>query len=139
LASADIEARDVQMKVVLEPNLPAVMGERVQLQQVLLNLIVNACDAMSEHPPTERRLTVRSQLSPIDKTIELLIADRGPGIPAHIFDRIFDPFLSSKENGLGLGLSISRSIVQVHGGRLWAVNNPDQGATFHLALPKVHS
>jgi len=111
------------------------MGDRVQLQQVVLNLLVNACDAMSGTPAAERRLTIVTESG--DADVQLSISDRGTGIPDERLDQIFQPFVTSKKHGLGLGLAICRSIAAAHDGRLWAVNNPNGGATFHLALNAV--
>jgi C4-dicarboxylate-specific signal transduction histidine kinase len=106
----------------------------VQLQQVMLNLVLNACEAMSATTPAERTLTVSTAL---DGSGLLLtsIADQGSGIPSDAADRLFKPFFTTKSQGLGLGLSICRSIIDAHGGRLWADNNADHVATFTFALP----
>src|SRR3546814_18767474 len=98
-------------------DLPAVVGDRVQLQQGLLNLIVNACEAMRETPPAERVLSVSSREGR-GREVEILVADRGPGIAREIADQIFDPFATTRKEGLGLGLSISRTIVKAHNGNL---------------------
>jgi C4-dicarboxylate-specific signal transduction histidine kinase len=114
--------------------LPAVKGDRVQLQQVLLNLIANACDAMAENEPGERGLTVIT-VPDGHLVTRVSVSDRGSGIEPEIADCLFKPFMTTKSQGLGLGLSICRSIIEAHGGRLWAVNNPERGATFCMALP----
>jgi PAS domain S-box-containing protein len=134
LLHSDLIQRRVSIDRQLAPSLPPVLADRVQLQQVLLNLILNACDAMGANAPGERRITLVTALAP-DAAVQLAVADRGTGIPEGKVERIFEPFFTSKEHGMGLGLAICRSIVEVHGGRLRAVNNPDGGATFHLALP----
>ena len=139
LTRADLEARDVQMITRPGADLPQVLGDRVQLQQVLLNLIVNAGDAMRDQVQSRRTICMSTYRSKDRSMVGIAITDLGPGIPANVIDRIFDPFFTSKENGLGLGLSICRSIVMAHHGRLWAVNNPDLGATFHLELPAYSS
>src|SRR6185436_5555606 len=108
---------------------------RVQLQQVLLNLMVNACDAMTDNPPRDRMLTVG--VAEEGSTVRISVSDRGPGVAAGLIDAVFEPFVTSKPQGLGLGLAICRSIIGAHGGRIWAVNNADRGATFHLWLPRV--
>jgi PAS domain S-box-containing protein len=117
----------------LTTDLPAVFADRVQMQQVLLNLLLNACDAI---PPTalDRQVTISTTARP-DDSVELSLADRGTGIPPDEMRHIFEPFFTSKPDGLGLGLSICRSIVTAHAGHLWADNNAEGGATFHLWLP----
>src|SRR5262245_23123453 len=137
LAHADFVTRGVMVSSNLPADLPAVRADRVQLQQVLLNLIVNACDAMITGPPSERRLTIAATPDG-NGMVQVSIADSGCGIPAEKMDRLFEPFFTTKEQGLGLGLTICRSIVTAHGGRLWVVNNPERGATFCLTLPTYH-
>jgi signal transduction histidine kinase len=133
LVHSDIIQRSASLDARLAPSLPLVRVDPVQLQQVLLNLLVNACDAMEGRPRHERRLTVVTTVK-ADGWIQLSIADYGTGIPDDKLDRIFEPFYTSKAEGLGLGLAICRSIVRAHGGRLWAVNNPKGGATFYVEL-----
>ncbi|WP_433933502.1 response regulator [Sorangium cellulosum] len=122
------------VRIELAPGLPCVRGDGVQLQQVLLNLLVNALDAVSRRPPEARLVVVRTR--PADAGhVELSVADSGEGIPQADLERIFEPFFTSKTHGLGVGLAISRSIVEAHGGRLWAECGPGEGATFRCALP----
>jgi C4-dicarboxylate-specific signal transduction histidine kinase len=132
LAHSDLILREVQMMTRLEASLPLIAADRVQLQQVVLNLIVNACDAMAEIPPSERLITITTKDE--GSAVRLSVADRGTGIAD---DSVFEPFVTSKQDGLGLGLAICRSIVDAHGGRMWAVNNAERGATFHLLLPRT--
>jgi signal transduction histidine kinase len=113
--------------------MPFVMADRIQLQQVVLNLILNGIDAMKESG-TPRELTVKSGRSE-DGHVTVSVADRGVGLPATEADRVFDPFFTTKPNGTGMGLSISRSIVEAHDGRLWATPNQPRGAVFAFALP----
>jgi signal transduction histidine kinase len=134
LAASDLRRRGVTVVTRLDPRLPGVSGDRVQLQQVLLNLVLNGCDAMSAVPGDERRLTVATGPGG-DGMVQLTVEDCGTGIPSSELDRIFEPFHTAKADGLGLGLTICRTIVSAHGGRLWATNNPERGATIHLALP----
>ena len=108
---------------------------RVQLQQVVLNLVMNACDAMDGTPSADRRLVVATANG--DGFVRLAVKDCGPGIPDGQLERVFEPFVTFRDQGLGLGLSISRSIVTDHGGSIRAENNPDGGATFHCALPAI--
>jgi signal transduction histidine kinase len=135
LANSDLIRRNVTVLPELAPRLPLVCGDRVQLQQVLLNLIFNACEAMSARPVRDRRLTLAT-VRDGEAGVQVCVVDRGPGIPADELERVFTPFFTTKEHGLGLGLPICRSIVTVHGGRLWASNNEEHGATFHLMLPR---
>lgn len=133
LAHAELVTRRVLVTTDVEPGLPPVPVDRVQLQQVLLNLILNACDAMGARPFEERRLQVAVRRV-MPNEVQISVRDRGMGIPPELVDRLFQPFVTSKPQGLGLGLSISRTIVSAHGGRLWAENDPGGGATFHCAL-----
>jgi PAS domain S-box-containing protein len=136
LARSELIDRHVTVSTRLAPGLPSIIGDRVQLQQVMLNLLLNACEAMSTRTSTERTLTVSTALDG-DGSLLASIADRGSGIPQDAADRLFEPFFTTKPHGLGLGLSICRSIMAAHGGRLWADNNADGGATFTLALPRA--
>jgi len=138
LANAELLTRRVSANVILGRELPLVLGDRVQLQQVLLNLILNACEAMGGKPPSERRLSLVVAITATD-SVEIAIRDNGTGIAPMLMQRLFEPFVTNKPEGLGLGLSISRSIVASHGGRLWAENNPNGGATVHCLLRSVKS
>ena len=133
-----IEGAALRNQVVLETELgaglPPTVGDRVQLQQVIVNLILNGIEAMSDVVERPRRLTIRSDLR---NSAELLVAvrDSGVGIAPKNEKRIFDAFFSTKAQGMGMGLSISHSIIESHGGRLWATNNSDYGATVQFTLP----
>ena len=109
------------------------MADRVQLQQVLMNLMLNSIEAMKSMD-TPGKLTIKSQQ---DDGGQLLISvmDTGVGVPPEQIEQIFNPFFTSKPEGTGMGLAISQSIIVSHGGRLWAVSNPESGATFHFTLP----
>jgi len=133
LVHSDLLQRRVTVDARLAAALPAVFADRVQLQQVLLNLLVNACDAMPADSPGKKRVTIQTTETAAGG-VELSVADQGTGIPPDEMERVFEPFVTSKPNGLGLGLAICRSIVSAHGGRLWAENNEDGGATFNLVL-----
>jgi PAS domain S-box-containing protein len=134
LIHSDLVTRRINVSTRLAMELPRVQGNRVQLQQVLLNLIFNACDAMAENEPGERDLTIVTALDG-RSTALISIADRGAGIKPDLLDQLFKPFVTTKSRGLGIGLSICRSIVEGHGGRLWAINNSERGAIFCIALP----
>jgi PAS domain S-box-containing protein len=134
LARADCVSRGVTLQRDLALSLPEVRGDRVELQQVLLNLIINACDAMSTCDPRDRTLTIATKFNE-DLAVQIAVSDCGHGIPTNQLERLFDPFYTTKPQGLGLGLTICRSIVAAHGGRLWAVNDPAGGAQFCVLLP----
>jgi PAS domain S-box-containing protein len=133
LTHSDLLLRRMRITTALSPAIPAVLGDRVQLQQVILNLVLNACDAMSTVEPAERELALTTVVE--GDCVQIAIADRGVGIPDGQLDSVFDPFVTYRPQGLGLGLAISRSIVLAHGGRIRAENNADHGATFRCFLP----
>jgi len=132
LLRTDLHHRGVVVSTRLCEPAPLVLGDHVQLQQVLLNLVMNACDAMSDTPPGERLLVVSTTLGE-DACIE--VRDRGCGITPDALASVFQPFVTTKHDGLGLGLAICRSIVLAHGGHISAANNPERGATFVVSLP----
>lgn len=133
LTRAEIAGSGVALETALEDDLPSVHGDRVQLQQVLLNLIVNALQAMSAVAPGQRKLRICTARIELDR-VRVSVQDSGPGLSAALVDRIFAPFYSTKPDGLGMGLSICRSIVEAHDGRLWA-SADEPGATFHFTIP----
>jgi len=132
LTRSNLIARGVSVSVVTTGDLPPAMTDRVQLQQVLLNLIVNACDAMESNPPDDRNLTLTTSITQNEVRIDVL--DCGVGLPDDV-ETLFQPFHTTKSGGLGLGLSICRTLVTSHGGRLWAEPRAERGAAFHVALP----
>jgi C4-dicarboxylate-specific signal transduction histidine kinase len=134
LARHEFVARNVRLDVHLAPGLALVSADRVGLQQVLLNLLMNACDAMSSIQPSSRQISIATSVDP-QGSVRTRISDCGQGIWAGHEERIFDAFFTTKQHGLGLGLSVCRSIVKAHAGRLSAENNPSGGATFHFILP----
>jgi two-component system, LuxR family, sensor kinase FixL len=134
LVSADAALRKTAITAELAPRLPPIRGDRIHLQQVLLNLILNAMEAMAKQPPERRRLTVRTSRTH-NGEVELSVADSGSGIQPENLPRLFEPFFTTKESGIGMGLSISRKIVEAHHGRIWAENHPAGGAVFHVTLP----
>jgi PAS domain S-box-containing protein len=133
VVGADAQRRGVMLHAQFAPSLPVVLGDRVSLQQVLLNLIVNAMDAMSTADSPERRVVLRTRS--VDGGIECSVSDTGPGIPTNALSRVFDPFFTTKEHGVGLGLAIARSLVQAHAGQISVENEVGRGATFRLTLP----
>ena len=138
LVSQELQMRHVAVETVLESSLPCVYADRVQLQQVMINLITNACDAMLDTPDAQRRVIVRTAHVPgQDPTVS--VADHGAGIPDNILAKVFDSFFTTKSNGMGLGLSVCRSIMFAHDGRIWAEKNSDSGTTFHFSLPSTPS
>ena len=132
LLGSDATRYDVSIQTELAKDLPRVMGDRVQLQQVLMNLMTNSVDAMKDLDGT-RELIISSQAE--DAHLLISVSDTGVGLPTQQADRIFDAFFTTKSHGTGMGLRISRSIVESHGGRLWADGNSPRGASFHLTLP----
>ena len=134
-ARSDLLTRHVQVTTRFAPDLPKVRGDSVQVQQVLLNLIVNGCEAMIGNDPNDRALVVETSLVGHD-TVGVSVLDNGSGIRADILDQLFEPFVTTKDQGLGLGLTICRSIATAHGGQLWAGNNEDRGSAFRLLLPR---
>lgn len=133
LAHSDLIHRGVVVNARLLPSAPVIRSDRVQLQQVLLNLIMNACDAMSDTAQGERLLVIATSVD--DGVVRIAVHDRGTGIASGSLESVFEPFVTSKKHGLGLGLAICRSIVRSHGGNMWASNNPDRGATIVVSLP----
>jgi PAS domain S-box-containing protein len=133
LLHSDAMIRGIQVDLELDPRLPSIRGDRIQLQQVALNLMLNAIEAMEDRPRGERRLLVSTVLK--DAEIITAVSDSGDGIPLGGIDKVFKPFYTTKPQGLGMGLSISRSIVRAHQGRLWVESKPEGGATFYFSLP----
>ncbi len=133
LVHSDAVLRNVRVVIDCAADSPPVRGDKIQLQQVLINLLLNAFEAMKDCPTSEREVVVQTAAD--DGMVDLSVCDRGDGVTSQKFDKIFEPFFTTKRDGLGMGLSISRSIIEAHGGRLWAENNLERGATFHVILP----
>jgi signal transduction histidine kinase len=133
---SDLMNREVKASTDLKDAMPRVRADPVQIQQVLINLVVNACDAMSGKKNGDRQILLSSEASNGD--VRVRIRDCGCGIAEDQLEKVFEPFITTKSNGMGLGLSVCRTIVDAHGGKLWATNNADLGATFHLTLPALH-
>ena len=134
LVRVDAATRQVKLEVDVPGDLPPVRGDRVHLQQVLLNLILNGMDALDGASPENRRVSVTARLDGA-QVVEIAVGDAGPGIPADTLAQIFDPFFTTKPDGMGMGLAISRTIIEAHGGRLWAENKDGGGAAFRFTLP----
>jgi signal transduction histidine kinase len=137
IVRAEMILQNVSLALELSPQLRRVQGDRVQLQQVLLNLVVNALDAMKEAVGGNRRLVIRTAAASGLRSVEISVQDSGVGMPLDKLEKIWDPFVTTKPHGMGLGLAICRSIVQAHGGRIGSRNNPDRGATFWVTLPAL--
>jgi C4-dicarboxylate-specific signal transduction histidine kinase len=135
LMRSDLINQKVTVNCELARHLPTVTGDPVQLQQVLLNLVVNACDAMVDCNTPKRRLLIRTGTANENDAVLVSVTDRGGSIPEEKMEQIFEPFFTTKEKGMGLGLSVCRTIIAAHRGKLWAANNADCGATFHFSLP----
>ena len=139
LLNSELLIAGVAMTVRLAPDLPLIKGQRIQLQQVLLNLIINGCEAMGSVSRENRELLLTTQMND-DKSVLVCVTDRGPGISSQDLERVFDAFFTPKTNGLGLGLSVSRLIITSHGGRLWAAaSRTGPGACFCFTVPTVSS
>jgi len=132
LARIDLSTRHVSVEMAFDPYLPLVLGDRIQLQQVVLNLIVNACESMTSIDAGERRISISAHFESSSCEVMCAVRDRGAGIASDDLERIFQPFVTTKVQGLGMGLAICRSIIEAHGGRLWAENSPGGGATFNF-------
>ena len=134
LMQAEASRNQVALQTELAADLPATIGDRVQLQQVIVNLVLNGIEAMSAVTDRPRRLVIRSERQDSDQVL-IAVRDSGVGIDAKDFRRIFDAFFTTKAQGMGMGLSICHSIIEAHGGRLWASTNSDHGATLQFTLP----
>ena len=136
LLEMDLREAGIVPAIDMDRPLPYIFGDKIQLQQVLLNLMRNAIEAMQDTEIGERRLSIAAR--PRDGLIEVAVRDTGPGIPSDKvgrIDELFGTFYTTKSEGMGMGLGIARSIVESHGGRIWAASNPGRGATFTFTLP----
>lgn len=137
IVRSDAQARGIMLEIETPLGLPRLMGDRVHVQQVLINLIANAMDAIDEDSMGDRRVTVSAHTE--NGNLECAVSDTGPGIPPHRLQAIFDPFVTTKPNGMGMGLPICQTIVETLGGRLWAENQARHGAIFRFSLPIAES
>jgi C4-dicarboxylate-specific signal transduction histidine kinase len=135
LARGTLRERNVRVNTRIEEDIPAIRGDRVELQQVLLNLVLNACESMNANPARDRRIEIVVDPACDAGAVRLSVLDCGKGLDVDQLERVFEPFYTTKAGGLGLGLAISHSIIAAHGGRLWAANRSDRGAAFHFTLP----
>lgn len=135
LARGALTERNVQVHSQIDEYAPQVLGNRVELQQVFLNLILNACEAMSTNATGDRRIEIIVTLDSDRQGVRTSVHDCGIGIDRDQLGHIFDPFFTTKKSGMGLGLGVCHSIIAAHGGRLWATNNSERGAGFHFTLP----
>lgn len=134
LSKAELEQHHAKAVLALSEDLPAVIGDPIQIQQVLINLVRNALEAMDETPDDNRLVDIKTMRHG-DDAVEVEVCDRGKGIDGEDLDKVFEPFFTTKPEGMGMGLAISRSIIQAREGRLWASANQNQGCTFHFTLP----
>jgi PAS domain S-box-containing protein len=134
LIRTELSRNDISSRAELANDLPVVWGDRIQLQQVILNLVMNAIEAMSEVSPTQRKLLIAS-VKDGSNGVLVRIQDSGVGLDGESLDHLFEAFFTTKARGMGMGLAVSQTILQAHGGRLWATPNASHGATFQFALP----
>jgi PAS domain S-box-containing protein len=130
----EAKQRAVAVRLGLGDAVPLAYAERIEIEQVLLNLVKNSIEAMDDPPATAREVIIGTGRDGND-AVEIAVKDTGPGIPDGLREHVFDPFFTTKPDGMGMGLSISRSIIEAHGGRFWVCPNPDRGVTFKFTLP----
>ncbi len=133
LADSQIRQAAVRVQLRLAEALPPVYVDTIQIQQMVLNLVGNSLEALQDIPAAERSMMIATALS--GDTVEITVSDTGPGLSAEAKSQLLQPFFTTKTSGMGLGLSLSRSIIETHGGRLWATPNSQRGVTLHCALP----
>jgi signal transduction histidine kinase len=138
LSVNELQRNRISLRTEFASDLPLITGDRIQLQQVILNLLVNASAAMSGVEDRARRLLIRTERDAAD-SVRLSVQDAGVGIAPEDTDRLFEAFYTTKSTGMGIGLSVSRSIIENHEGRLWAMANEGPGATFSFSIPRTHA
>jgi PAS domain S-box-containing protein len=136
LVRGDAAERGVKVEVAAAPNLPDVRGDRVHLQQVLLNLIINAMDALRESKAGDHRISIRAA-GTADGQVVVSVSDNGPGIAEDKLGKVFEPFFTTKSTGMGVGLAVTQNLIEAHRGKIWAENRPEGGAVFHFTVPGV--
>jgi signal transduction histidine kinase len=136
LTTTEIQQNRISLRTQLSDDLPLVLGDQIQLQQVLLNLILNAIEAMSSAAEGSREMLISSAKNELGDVL-VTVRDSGGGLETNTLDRLFDAFYTTKPNGMGMGLAISRSIVEAHDGQIWATPNTPHGATIQFTLPTV--
>jgi signal transduction histidine kinase/integral membrane sensor domain MASE1 len=134
LLASDALLRNVSVSLDVAPEPLTVIGNRIDLEQVLLNVVTNAMDAVADRPDAERMVTVKARRDG-NGSVQIVVRDRGAGLPAGGEDQIFEPFVTTKPAGMGMGLAVARSLVDDHGGRIWAANHPSGGAVVTISLP----
>ncbi len=134
LVQREVLSHEVSLRTELASALPSVLGDRVQLQQVVINLLMNGLEAMEPITDRPREILIRSQQHEAAQVL-VTVLDSGIGIESEAAEKLFGAFFTTKPTGMGMGLSISRSIVRAHGGRLWVLPNPDHGAAFQFTVP----
>jgi signal transduction histidine kinase len=135
LTRQEVRKNHVWLKTQLSDDVPPILADRIQLQQVILNLIINAVEALTAVPDAERVLQITTTAGP-SGDVSLTVGDSGPGLDQEKLEEIFGAFYTTKPDGMGMGLAVSRSIIEAHGGRLWANKNEPRGAIFQFTLPK---
>jgi signal transduction histidine kinase len=137
LVRAEANSKEVAISIIIPPALPDVFGDRVHISQVLLNLLLNSIQALQSRPRSDRRVVVEARVSR-ESEVEIVVRDTGPGIPEAIVAEVFKPFFTTKSDGMGVGLALSRTIVEAHGGRMWVdARKPEDGAVIHFTLRPV--
>ena len=133
LLRGELGAAGITLDIKTAGDLPAVNAGQVEIQQVIMNLVLNAIQVMGDTPPSRRKIMIRARQ--VDQLVEISVADSGCGIDPAALPSLFDAFFTTRQSGLGMGLTIARGIAESHGGRIWAQNNPGGGATFFFTLP----